>query len=161
MEVRRATLDDLDALASLRPWVHDEHARAHPDNFKLTESGAARREAEAWLGQPNVHVLLATQGGAPVGYLRAEVYDRAERELMHARRILYLDQIAVQESDRGQGHGKRLIEAGVALARELGIGIVELDVYAFNAKARAFFLSQGFEPQRERLCRVLTDRAGR
>jgi ribosomal protein S18 acetylase RimI-like enzyme len=103
VEVRRATPADLDALASLRPWVHDEHAR----------------------------------------------------------RILYFDQIAVTESDRGRGHGRRLIEAGVALARELGIGIVELDVYAFNAKARAFFLSQGFEPQRERLCRVLTDRTGR
>ena len=154
--VRRATLDDLDALASLRPWVHDKHARAHPENFKVSEHGAARREAEAWLAQPNTHVLVALHDGEPVGYLRAEIFDRAERELMHARRILYLDQIAVTERARGQGHGKRLLSAGVALARELGISIVELDVYAFNAEARAFFISQGFAPQRERLCRVLT-----
>jgi ribosomal protein S18 acetylase RimI-like enzyme len=153
--VRRATPEDLDALASLRPWVHDKHARAHPDDFKVSEPGAARREAEAWLGQPTVHVLIATLDGEPVGYLRAEVFDRAERELMHARRLLYFDQIAVKESARGRGHGKQLIAAGVALARDLGIGIVELDVYAFNAEARAFFLSQGFAPRRERLCRVL------
>jgi ribosomal protein S18 acetylase RimI-like enzyme len=154
--VRRATADDLDALAALRPWVHDKHARAHPDNFKLTEPAAARREAEAWLGQANVHVLVATEEVEPIGYLRAEVFDRPERELMQARRMLYFDQIAVKESARGQGHGKRLIAAGVALARELGIGIVELDVYAFNAEARAFFISQGFAPQRERLSRVVT-----
>ena len=155
MDVRRATADDLDALASLRPWVHDKHARVHPDNFKFTEHGAARREAEAWLAQPNTHVLIATSDGEPVGYLRAEIVDRAERELMHARRMLYVDQIAVKEGARGQGHGTRLIEAGVLLARELGIGIVEPDVYTFNAEARAFFISQGFEPQRERLCRIL------
>ena len=155
IEVRRATPDDVDALASLRPWVHDLHARAHPDNFKLTEHGAAKREAEAWLAQPNTYVLLALRDGEPIGYLRAEVYDRPERELMHARRMLYFDQIAVKEAAHGEGHGKRLIAAGVDLARDLRIEIVELDVYAFNAKARAFFLSQGFQPQRERLCRVL------
>ena len=155
IEIRRATPADLDALASLRPVVHDKHARAHPENFKVSEHGAARREADAWLAQPNTYVLLALQDGEPIGYLRAEVFDRPERELMHARRMLYFDQIAVKESARGEGHGKRLIAAGVDLARDLGIGIVELDVYAFNAEARAFFISQGFEPQRERLCRML------
>jgi diamine N-acetyltransferase len=155
IEVRRATPDDLDALASLRPAVHDKHARAHPENFKVSEHGAARREAEAWLAHPSTYVLIAMRDGEPVGYLRAEVYDRPERDLMHARRMLYFDQIAVKESARGHGHGKQLIAAGVALARDLGIGIVELDVYAFNAEARAFFISQGFAPQRERLGRVL------
>ena len=155
IEIRRATSADLDALASLRPAVHDKHARAHPENFKVSEHGAARREAQAWLAQPNTYVLIAARGGEPVGYLRAEIVDRPERELMHRRRMLYFDQIAVKASARGHGHGKQLVAAGVALARDLGIGIVELDVYAFNAEARAFFISQGFAPQRERLCRVL------
>jgi len=48
-----------------------------------------------------------------------------------------------------------LLEAGVGLARELGIDIFELDVHHFNADARAFFVSQGFAPSRERLVRVL------
>ncbi len=154
-EVRPATRDDLDALASLRPYVHDKHARAHPENFKMTEHEAARREAEAWLGQANVSVLLATLDGEPVGYLRAEIYDRPERELMQARRVLYIDQIAVKDSARGKGCGKRLMEAAVALARERGIGIVELEVWHFNEDARAFFVSQGFAPSRERLSRTV------
>ena len=155
MDVRPATRDDLDALASLRPYVHDKHARAHPDNFKLTTAEAARDEAEAWLGQPNTYVLLATLDGEPIGYLRAEIFDRPERELMHRRRILYIDQIALKDGRRGRGHGKRLLAAGVALARELDIAIVELDVYHFNKDARAFFVSQGFAPSRERLIHVL------
>ena len=76
--IRPATREDLDALASLRPYVHDRHATAHPENFKVATHEAARREAEGWL-----------------------------------------------------------------------------DVYHFNAGARAFFIAQGFEPQRERLSRLV------
>ena len=128
LEIRAATPADLEALAS----------RAHPKNFKLSNREAARHEAEAWLGQTDVRVLIATLDGEPIGYL-----------------LLYIDQIALSERARGAGYGKRLLAAGVALARELGIDIVELDVYHFNADARAFFISQGFEPLRERLTQVL------
>ncbi|HYE93316.1 MAG TPA: GNAT family N-acetyltransferase [Terriglobales bacterium] len=146
---------DLDALASLRPAVHDAHASAHPDTFKASVFDGARREAETWLDQPSTYVLVALLDGEPAGYLRAEVFDRAERELMHARRLLYIDQIALTATARRRGHGKQLLAAGVELARELGIRYVELDVYHFNRSARAFFLSQGFAPLRERLVRSL------
>jgi len=155
MDIRRATPEDLDALASLRLYVHDIHARALPDSFKPSQRDAARRDAETWFGPPNVTVLLATQDDEPIGYLRLVVYDQPERELAYARRMLYVDQIALKDTVRGRGHGKRLLEAGVGLARELGIDIVELDVHHFNADARAFFVSQGFAPSRERLVRVL------
>jgi diamine N-acetyltransferase len=153
MQIRRATASDVDALAALRPYVHDQHARAHPDNFRPTTREAARREAAAWLRQANVHVLLATLSGQPIGYLRAEIFERPERELMPRRRILYLDQIALKDTARGRGHGKALLAAGITLARDLGIEHVELDVYHFNTDARAFFVAQGFVPTRERLVR--------
>ena len=155
MEIRRATRDDIEALASLRPHVHDKHVRAHPDYFKPSGLAAARREAATWLDQPAVTVLLASLDGEPIGYIRLEVFDRPERETTYARRILYVDQIALTETLHGRGYGKRLLAAGMAVARELGIEIVELDVYHFNAEARAFFVAQGFAPSRERLVRVL------
>ena len=92
--VRPVTREDLDALASLRPWVHDKHARAHPENFKLSNHEAARREAEDWLGQADVRVLIATLDGEPTGYLRTQVFERPESEFVYRRRILYIDQMA-------------------------------------------------------------------
>jgi hypothetical protein len=62
IDVRPATRDDLDALAALRPHVHDQHAEAQPDFFKPTTREGARREAEGWLDRPNTHVLLPARG---------------------------------------------------------------------------------------------------
>jgi ribosomal protein S18 acetylase RimI-like enzyme len=150
-EIRPATRNDVEALATLRPFVHDKHVRAHPDYFKPLTHEAARGLADAWFSQADTRVLLASIAGEPIGYLMATIAARAEAGAVHARRVLVVDQIAVRASAHGQGYGKRLLAAGVALARELGIGIVELEVYHFNAEARAFFVSQGFEPLRERL----------
>jgi GNAT superfamily N-acetyltransferase len=155
IEIRPATRDDVDALASLRPGVHDQHVRAQPDYFKPLSHEAARRLAETWFSRGDTRVLLASLDEAPVGYLMATIAERAESDAVHGRRVLYIDQIAVTESARGRGCGKRLMEAAVALARELGLGIVELEVWYFNDDARAFFVSQGFAPSRERLVRTL------
>jgi GNAT superfamily N-acetyltransferase len=126
-----------------------------PDYFKPTEHDAARREAETWFGPPNVTVLLATQDGEPIGYLRLVVYDQPERELAHARRMLYVDQIALKDTARGRGYGKRLLEAGVGLARELGIAVVELDVHRFNATPGRSSSPRASRPRAKRLVRVL------
>ncbi|HEX7976225.1 MAG TPA: GNAT family N-acetyltransferase, partial [Anaerolineales bacterium] len=67
----------------------------------------------------------------------------------YARRSLYVEQIAVQEEYQGRGFGRALIDAAGRLARELGIPKIELDAWAFNKKAQAFFSARGFEKARE------------
>jgi diamine N-acetyltransferase len=154
VDVRAATADDLDALATLRPHVHDKHVAARPDYFKPVMHAAARAEAATWLEQENARVLLAVADGEPVGYLLAYVVTRAEGGLVHARRFVLVDQIAVTESARGRGYGKALLDGARALARRLSIDTVELEVWAFNVEAREFFLAQGFAPMRQRLSRA-------
>jgi ribosomal protein S18 acetylase RimI-like enzyme len=45
------------------------------------------------------------------------------------------------------------MDAAVALARENGATSVELEVWDFNAQARAFFAAEGFGPMYARLRR--------
>ncbi len=45
---------------------------------------------------------------------------------------------------RGQGFGRRLTEATLAQARRLGFIRIELDVYAYNARAVALYERVGF-----------------
>ncbi len=52
---------------------------------------------------------------------------------------------------RAQGVGTALITAVRALAAELGIRTVALDVWSFNGRVRAFFGRRGFEPYNERM----------
>jgi hypothetical protein len=59
IEVRPATRDDLDALTSLWPAVHDKHVRANPDYHKALGPGAARRLSEGLFAREGMHVPLA------------------------------------------------------------------------------------------------------
>ena len=154
--IRAATRDDVDPLASLRPAVHDQHVMAHPEFFKPVTRAAARADAETWLQQENAHVHIAVADGEAVGYLLAYLYVRPEGGLVRARRTLHIDQIAVLESQRGRGCGTALLGAARALARELGVDAIDLEVWDFNERARRFFIGQGFAPFRERLSQALT-----
>ena len=153
IEVRRATRDDVEALASLWPAVHDKHVRANPDYHKPLAPGAAQRLAEGLFAREGMHVLLARVAGEPVGFLAALYGERPERDSTYARRIFFVDTIAVKESEQGHGCGKALMGAAVALARELGATRVELEVWDFNDQARGFFAAQGFGPMYARLGR--------
>lgn len=153
--IRPAGPEDLDALASLRPSVHDQHVDAHPEFFKPATPAVARAEAASWLAQDNAHVLLAEAEGEPVGYVFAHVASRPESGSVHARRVLLVEQIAVAAAARRRGTGAALLEAVRAVARRLDIQTIDLEVWSFNGSARRFFISQGFTPLRERLTQRL------
>jgi RimJ/RimL family protein N-acetyltransferase len=56
--------------------------------------------------------------------------------------------MGVLRSHTGQGHGRRLIEAAVAWARdEAGLSWIELGVFSTNPRARALYRRMGFAEQ--------------
>jgi GNAT superfamily N-acetyltransferase len=62
------------------------------------------------------------------------------------RHGLYLEDLFVRPSHRGQGLGKALLETLVGIARERGYGRVEWVVLDWNSPAHAFYRSMGAEP---------------
>ena len=153
IEVRTATRDDVEALAAIWPAVHDKHVRANSWYHKPLAPGGARRLAEGLFEREGMHVFLATLDGAPVGFVAAILGERPERDATYARRVVFVDTIAVKESAQGHGCGKALIDAAVALARQNAATSVELEVWDFNDQARGFFAAQGFGPMYARLRR--------
>jgi ribosomal protein S18 acetylase RimI-like enzyme len=155
IEVRPATLEDIDALAALWPAVQDKHARANPYYHRPLTPDAARRLSEGLFARDGMRVLLCSMAGETVGFVAALLGERPERDATYARRILFVDTIVVKESAQRRGCGKALMDAAVALARDLGASRVELEVWDFNDQARAFFAAQGFDPMFARLTRLV------
>lgn len=60
------------------------------------------------------------------------------------RKVLRIDEIAVEESLRGQGVGTEMMEDVRALAKTLGCTNLQLGVYPQNAAAVAFYQKCGF-----------------
>jgi shikimate dehydrogenase len=149
-EIRAGTLGDFGVVAALNREVQDLHARNRPDLFKDSSAETLTQDVFVrWLADS--HVFVAVADNQVVGYLQAEIIERAETPYRFEQRIFYIHQIVVASSARHQGHAHRLIRAAKAGAQELGLAFIELETWSFNLRAQAFFGNEGFHPIKARL----------
>lgn len=103
------------------------------------------------LGMPGAFGLLAVPDGdasdgrlAPDSLAAPDLYGFAlVRRTVEECELLSL---AVAPSRRGQGYGRKLLEAVIASARELAATSLFLEVAEDNAVAQALYRSAGFRP---------------
>ena len=70
-------------------------------------------------------------------------------------KTLYIDDICVDESMRGQHIGKRLYEHVLYYAKEAGCYNITLNVWSCNPGAQKFYESMGLVPQKTCMEKVL------
>ena len=146
--VRRATSADAALLSALNAEVQAIHAAALPTWFKPPESQAF---PPGQVDNPNSLVFVAEVGAEPAGYVYASVSRHAETPWRLAYEMIYLHQIGVRAAHRRRGVGAALVAAVRAEAASRNVALLGLDVWSFNADARAFFQRQGFAPYNERM----------
>lgn len=155
--VRRATSADAELLSSLNTEVQAIHAEALPAWFKPAGPPAF---ASGLVDNPNNLVFVAEVGAEPAGYVYASVSRHAETPWRYAYEMIYLHQIGVRAAHRRRGVGAALIAAVRSEAASRNVALLGLDVWSFNADAKAFFQRQGFAPYNERLWSSVSE-AGR
>lgn len=100
---------------------------------------------EDWLAEADAFVLLAEVDDLPVGYALVHIVAR-KRAGRPGPRIAELETLAVLPAHRGNGTGRRLIEAVYAELRRLGVGQLGVSVIATNADAIRFYDRLGLLP---------------
>ncbi|MCA9886581.1 MAG: GNAT family N-acetyltransferase [Anaerolineae bacterium] len=151
--IRTATAEDVGALAALTIPVHQMHVEAQPDIFKPLAADDPDLLAfyEALLADPDHMVLIAESDNTPIGYLVARYRRFMDNVFFHDHTALNIDQISVAQDARGQGYGKQLMQAILAVAKDQNLPYVVLDVWDFNTHARDFYLSLGFKAYHSRM----------
>lgn len=145
--VRRATADDVGALARLNQIVQALHVSAEPAAFRADSSDAEMQSFFANLViADKTFVLIAELAGLPVGYAWFEIQDRPPTPFTNARLRIYIHHVVVCENSRKLGVGSSLLDAAEAEAQVRGIKDVVLDTWAFNESARNFFEAADFKP---------------
>jgi N-acetylglutamate synthase-like GNAT family acetyltransferase len=144
-QIRQATEQDAPIISALNADVHQLHVVAAPHFFKPVsdETFPAAKVLEI-MAKPQNRFYISSEDGLDVGYLYLEVLNLPADNMRHARRWVYIHQIAVKPAYQQHGHGLRLMEQAKQVARELDIHTVALDSWEFNQKARRFFARQGF-----------------
>ena len=152
--VRPATPADCAAVAAIAREVHALHAAALPHVFQPPAPSVATPDGmAALLGRPDTLLLVATEteGDTVVGYTHAEVQAAPATPIKRAASLLHVHAMGVSAAHRGRGVGHALLAAIRAAATARGCEGVSLEVYAFNAAARAFYEREGFAGVRERM----------
>jgi len=100
---------------------------------------------------PGCDLFIAEQGRERLGFAFVEPHVDYFTHVEHA----HLGMIAVAEAAQGTGAAAALLEAAERWARERGYATLTLNVFAGNARARAFYEKSGFSVETVRYTKRL------
>jgi ribosomal protein S18 acetylase RimI-like enzyme len=135
MQIRQATLDDLDLVAPL----FDAYRQFYQQSPDLP---LAHAFLQARLGAGESLVYLAEDEEAALGFV--QLYPLFSSTAPRPGRIWLLNDLYVVPAARGRGVARRLMDRARQLAEETDAGAIELATARSNATAQALYESLGY-----------------
>ena len=143
MEIRRANLNDIDAILDLLSQVLEIHAKMRPDIF---QSGTTKYTKEELLNKiENELIFVAEENEKVIAHLFLELQTTKNNNNMKPLKILYIDDICVDKDHINGGVGSKLFDLVKEKAKELGCYEITLNFWEGNKNAEKFYLNKGFK----------------
>ena len=156
MLIRKAVTADAPEILRLLSQVLEVHAAIRPDVFVSGTTKYSREEVETLISDDGRRSFVAVDdGGSILGYALCIVRKPAVASTMVPHTILFIDDLCVDESARGQHVGTALFEAVRSEAKALGCYEVALNVWEGNDAARAFYDKMGMKPKETQMELIL------
>ena len=159
--IRRAIVTDIPDINRLLYQVNQIHADGRPDLFVGGLKKYTDKELAGIIPDDSRPVFVNTDSaGHVLGYAFCVLQDHRQDSFMAPVLTLYIDDICVDASARGQHVGKALYDYVTAYAREIGCYNVTLNVWECNPGARKFYEAMGMVPQKTGMEKILLPAAG-
>lgn len=154
--MRQATTKDAEMIMKLLRQVNNVHAEGRPDIFVKDATKYTEAELHDILNDPSSPVFVCEdEEGSVVAYCFCKVQDYAGHANLRPIRTLYIDDLCVDASRRGQHIGSALYGEVREWAAKNGFHNLTLNVWACNPGAEAFYRKLGLIPQRTTLETIL------
>lgn len=148
MDIRFAQARDIPDMIELLRQVGEVHHQIRPDLFRAGAQKYDEVALEKLLADPNRPILAAVEKGALLGYAFCILQVTEGDPVLRDRKVMYIDDLCVDEIRRGQGVAGALYRAVCDYARELDCDAVTLNVWCGNDRAMAFYEKCGLKPQK-------------
>ena len=148
MTIRFATREDIPGMIKLLKQVGRVHYDIRPDLFRGNACKYDEAALTELLQDPNRPILIGEAEGKVAGYAFCVLQEVKNDPVLCSRKELYLDDLCVDESYRGQGVATALYGKVCDLARELGCQAVTLNVWCGNESAMAFYEKRGMQKRK-------------
>ncbi len=144
MIIRKARMEDRLGIERLLKEVNNLHQKLRPDIFIENAIKYNEEQFNALISNGATPIFVAVdEDGNVLGHLFCQVRDYADVAVYKDFKTLFIDDLCVDETTRGQGVGKALYEFAIGYAREKGCYDVTLNVWEGNKSARAFYEKMG------------------
>lgn len=155
MIIDRAKTEDVPAITALLRQVLEVHAKLRPDIFIPGTVKYGGDELRRIIEEGPEQVFVAKDGGGnTLGHLFA-VFEETGGGNLYPRKTLYIDDICVDESARGQGVATALYKFAVSFAKENGCYNVTLNVWEGNGAAKSFYEKMGMFVRKTQMEQIL------
>ena len=143
VKIRRATQKDTQRILLLLGEVLEIHAKLRPDIFISGTTKYTKDELLRLYSNDDTPVFVAVdETDEAVGSLFCVIQEQPFSTTMRAFKTLYIDDLCVAATCRGEGVGSSLYRFALEYAKERGCYDVTLNVWEGN-DARAFYEKMG------------------
>lgn len=156
MQVRRAKEQDIRRINELLFQVCLVHHNGRPDLFKYGARKYTDEQLQQILSDDSRPVFVAVDDSDKVlGYAFCIFQQHLEDNILTGIKTLYIDDLCVDETIRGQNIGKSIYEWIVNFAKEQGCYNVTLNVWSCNPGAMKFYEACGLTPYKIGMEKIL------
>ena len=156
MNIRRAKEKDINNIINLLQQVLEIHANIRPDIFVSGTTKYTKEELQAKVSDDSAPIYCAVDDNDEVvGYVFCVVKDQPFSTNMVPFKSIYIDDLCVDSSYRGQHIGEKLFEFVKEEGRRLGCYEITLNVWTGNDSAEAFYEKMGMKTKEKQLEYIL------
>ena len=156
MNIRRAGEKDIPRLIELLQQVLDIHAKIRPDIFISGTTKYTDDELlQMILDDRNPIYVAVDEKDLCMGYAFCQLREQPFSNNMVPFTSLFIDDLCVDQSLRGQHIGESLFEFVKAEAKRLGCYEVTLNVWAGNTSAEHFYEKMGMKTKERQMEYIL------
>ena len=147
MNVRQAESKDIPKIMDLLKQVNNVHADGRPDLFKHDCTKYTEDELVELIADPVSPIFVGVDSEDQVmGYAFCQIRRTIDQNNLVDNVELYIDDICLDESLRGNGLAKEIYDEVIHYARTKAFDRVTLHVWECNPSAKHFYEKCGMKP---------------
>ena len=148
-KIRLAIEKDIPKIENLLEQILLVHHKKRPDIFKATGKKYTTEELTVILKDSNKPIFVAVnENDDVIGYIFCIFKQQTDHNVLTNVKTLFVDDLCVDESTRGQNIGKKLYDFALDFAKKEGCYNLTLDAWADNAGAVKFYEKLGMKIQK-------------
>ncbi len=149
MKIREAKIEDLKQITIIQEQIQDLHLKERPEIFKEKNMNMIEQELIQIMNSKEETIIVAVDEKSIIyGILIYKIKEIKNHINLQDSKILWVDDIGVNEKYRKNGIGKKLMEEAENIARLQKCNRLELNCWSFNKDALEFYKSLELTTQR-------------